>query len=262
MLNIFSGFSPIILALLGGLIAFLFSSFGAAIVLFFKKINTIFMDSMIALSSGVMMSASFFSLLLPAIEKGNLLYKHPITIISLSFIIGGLLICISNKFFSFLFRASKINISKVAALFTSITLHNIPEGLVIGVAFGSLFYDNTISCLVAAFSLTLGIALQNFPEGSAISLPLRKSGLSTSKSLLLSCLSALVEPIAALIGAFIVVKVQLFLPIILSLAAGAMIYVTSMELIPECQNNDNQNLMSMLIICGFTIMMIMEIILG
>jgi ZIP family zinc transporter len=111
-------------------------------------------------------------------------------------------------------------------------------------------------------AITLGIAIQNFPEGSALSLPLRNAGLSTSKSLFISFLSALVEPIAAFIGAFIVVKVQMVLPIILALAAGAMIYVTSMELIPECQSNKNNDFVTLLIILGFSIMMILEIILG
>lgn len=262
MFNYFINFSPIFLAIIGGIIAFVFSILGAGVVLLIKKVNKDFMNSMIALAAGVMLSASFFSLLMPAIDKASTLYKYPTIIVSLSFIIGGLIIYFSNFTFNIIFKERKINISKIFALFTSITLHNIPEGLVIGVAFGSLFYDKTIACLISAISLTLGIALQNFPEGSALSLPLKKTGLSSSKSFLLSCLSALVEPLAALIGALIVIKVQFFLPIILALAAGAMIYVTSMELIPECQEANNKDLMTILIILGFTIMMILEMILG
>lgn len=259
MLENLLNYSPIVLALIGGTIAFLFSVLGAAIVLLFKKINNNFMDLMIALSAGVMLSAAFFSLLMPAIEMSSTLYTHPIISVTFGFIVGGLIIFISNKLLNKLFCDEKIKISKICALITSITLHNIPEGLVIGVAFGSLFYNNTVTCLVAAISLSLGITLQNFPEGAALSLPLRKSGLSCTKSFLISLFSALVEPISALIGALIVIKVQIVLPLILSFAAGAMIYVTSMELIPECQNNKNNDIITMLIILGFTIMMIMEL---
>lgn len=262
MINYFTNISPLFLALLGGIIAFIFSILGAGIVLFFKTINTKIMNYMIALSAGVMLSASFFSLLNPAIEISNKIYSNPIFIVSLSFIFGSLLIFIFNKVLNKLFTSNKYNINKIFALFSSITLHNIPEGLVIGVAFGSLIYDNSISNLISAFSLTLGIALQNFPEGAALSLPIRNSGLSSKKSFVISIFSALVEPIAAFIGAFIVFKIQMILPIILSLAAGAMIYVTSMELIPECQNCKNNDFITLLIIVGFSIMMILELMLG
>lgn len=262
MLSYLLDFSPLLLATIGGLIAFIFSCLGAAIVLFFKEINKNLMDYMLAISAGVMLSAAFFSLLNPAIELSYSLYQIPILIVTFGFLAGSLLIFFCNKILNKLFNSEKIKVSKIFALFTSITLHNIPEGLVIGVAFGSLFYDKSLACLVSAFSLTLGIALQNFPEGSALSLPLRNTGLSTSKSFFISLVSALVEPISAFIGAFIVVKIQMVLPVILSLAAGAMIYVTSMELIPECQNNKNNDFITLLIMLGFSIMMILEMILG
>ena len=262
MFNYLLNYSPLFLAILGGLIAFVLSCLGAAIVLFFKEINKNIMDYMLALSAGVMLAAAFFSLLNPAIELSNSLYRFPIIIVVFGFLLGSLVIFFFNKLLNNLFKSKKLNIGKIFALFTSITLHNIPEGLVIGVAFGSLFYNKSISTLISALSLTLGIAIQNFPEGSALSLPLRNAGLSTSKSLFISFLSALVEPIAAFIGAFIVVKVQMVLPIILALAAGAMIYVTSMELIPECQSNKNNDFVTLLIIFGFSIMMILEIMLG
>ena len=262
MINFLFDLSPLILAIIGGVIAFIFSCLGSAIVLFFRKINKNIMDYMLAISAGVMLSAAFFSLLNPAIDLSYSLYKFPIIVVTLGFLIGGLIIFLLNKLLNNLFNSNKLKISKIFALFTSITLHNIPEGLVIGVAFGSLIYDNSISNLISAFSLTLGIALQNFPEGAALSLPIRNSGLSSKKSFIVSVFSALVEPIAAFIGAFIVFKIQMILPIILALAAGAMIYVTCMELIPECQYNKNNNLITMLICFGFSIMMFMEIILG
>lgn len=262
MINYLLSLSPLLLAFIGGIFTLIFSVLGAAIVLFFKTVNKNIMDYMIALSAGVMLSAAFFSLLNPAIDMASSLYKFPIIIISLGFLFGSLIIFICNKLLNKFFDEKKLHISKICALFTSITLHNIPEGLVVGVAFGSLMYDNSISCLISAISLTLGIALQNFPEGGALSLPLRRSGLSTRKAFLISSLSALVEPLSAFVGALIVVKVQMFLPIILSLAAGAMVYVTAMELIPECQSNNNKDFVTLLIIIGFTIMMILELILG
>ncbi|MBR6113092.1 MAG: ZIP family metal transporter, partial [Bacilli bacterium] len=140
-------------------------------------------------------------------------------------------------------------------LFISITLHNIPEGLVIGVAFASLANTN----LIGAISLTLGIAIQNFPEGSAISFPLRRDGISRFKAFIFGSLSAIVEPIFACLGAVLVLRIQSILPIIMSLTAGAMIFVTVMELIPESQTNKRKGLMTLFLLLGFTIMMILEI---
>lgn len=147
-------------------------------------------------------------------------------------------------------------------LFTSITLHNIPEGLVVGVAFGAIAYGIDNATVFAAISLTIGIAIQNFPEGSAISLPLRREGLSRFKSFMFAMLSGIVEPIAAVIGALLVMKIQIILPFILSFAAGAMIFVISMELIPESQSNNKKDLMAFLTLLGFSIMMVLEIVLG
>lgn len=262
MFNYFFNLSPLILAILGGIITLIFSVLGAAVVLFFKNENKNTMDYMIALSAGVMLAAAFFSLLNPAIDMAKVLYKNAILIVSLGFFLGSLIIYFFNKILNRFFSSKKLNVSKICALFTSITLHNIPEGLVVGVAFGSLFYDKSIAVFISALTLTIGIALQNFPEGAALSLPLRKSGLSTTKSFFISSLSALVEPISAFIGAFIVFKVKVILPFILALAAGAMIYVTSMELIPECQSNKNNDFVTLLIIIGFTVMMILEVVLG
>ena len=141
-------------------------------------------------------------------------------------------------------------------LFISITLHNIPEGFVIGVAYASLANNN----IIGALSLTLGIAIQNFPEGSAISFPLRREGVNRTKAFIIGTLSALPEPIAAVLGALLVLKVNMILPFIMSLTAGAMIYVTVKELIPESQNNKKQGLMTLFLMLGFSLMMILEII--
>ena len=147
-------------------------------------------------------------------------------------------------------------------LFSSITLHNIPEGMAIGVAFGSVAYGLDGATLAAACLLALGIGIQNFPEGSAVSLPLLREGMSAKKAFFYGQLSALVEPIAAVIGAILVLRMRLFLPFLLAFAAGAMIYVVVCELIPESQSNEKKDLMALFTLIGFSVMMILDVALG
>ena len=144
-------------------------------------------------------------------------------------------------------------------LISSITLHNIPEGLAIGVAFGSLNYNLPGTTLISAISLAIGIGIQNFPEGSAISLPLRREGYSRFKSFVFGSLSGIVEPIAAILGAILVLKVRLILPFLLCFAAGAMLYVVTKEIIPESQENNHKDIITIFTIIGFLIMMILDI---
>ena len=147
-------------------------------------------------------------------------------------------------------------------LIFSITLHNIPEGMAIGVAFGSVFYNLEGATLAAAVMLAIGIGIQNFPEGSAVSLPLRREGMSPPKAFFFGMLSGIVEPISAVVGAILVIKVQVLLPILLSFAGGAMIYVVVQELIPESQTNKKKDLMALFTIRGFLLMMIFDVSLG
>ena len=147
-------------------------------------------------------------------------------------------------------------------LISSITLHNIPEGLVIGVGFGSLIYNITGSSLMSCITLALGIGIQNFPEGSAVSLPLRREGYSRFKALVIGQLSAIVEPIAAVIGAILVMKIKSVLPYLLAMAAGAMFYVVVSDLIPESQKNKRKNLMTIVTLVGFIVMMVLDVSLG
>ena len=147
-------------------------------------------------------------------------------------------------------------------LIFSITLHNIPEGLAVGVAFGSIKYGLNGANLTAASLLALGIGLQNFPEGTAVSVPLRREGMSRKKAFLWGQLSGVVEPIAGVIGALLVLRVQFLLPFLLSFAAGAMIYVVVQELIPESQTNKKKDLMALFTIAGFSLMMILDVALG
>ena len=253
MLNFFLSLTTLEQSLLAGIFTFLITALGSALVLFFKDINKLFLDSMLAFSAGIMIASSFFSLLNPAIELSNSWFT-----ITSSFMLGGLIILLCDKLITSMCQ-SKTTIKDLRMslmLFISITLHNIPEGFVIGVAYASLANNN----IIGALSLTLGIAIQNFPEGSAISFPLRREGVNRTKSFIIGTLSALPEPIAAVLGALLVLKVNMILPFIMSLTAGAMIYVTVKELIPESQNNKKQGLMTLFLMLGFSLMMILEII--
>ena len=147
-------------------------------------------------------------------------------------------------------------------LIFSITLHNIPEGLVVGVAFGSLAYGIEGATLASALTLAIGIGIQNFPEGSAVSLPLRRDGMSRGKAFFIGQLSGMVEPISAVIGAILVLKIQIILPFLLAFAAGAMVYVVVEELIPESQSNRKKDLMAFFTLIGFSVMMVLDVALG
>ena len=147
-------------------------------------------------------------------------------------------------------------------LISSITIHNIPEGLAVGIAFGSVYYGLTGATTISALLLAIGIGLQNFPEGSAVSIPLLRDGMSKKKAFYYGQLSAIVEPIFGVIGAILVLKVRILLPFFLSFAAGAMIYVVVSELIPESQSNKKKEVMAIFTIIGFTIMMLLDVALG
>lgn len=235
----------ILYALIAGLITFLITVLGSSLVFIFKKPNKNIMDSFISISAGIMLSASFFSLINPALKQSEELNMIPYIIVPFFILLGCILLSIGCK-----------GKNKNLLLITSITLHNIPEGLAIGVAFGSI---GKYSTLTSACLLALGIGIQNFPEGSAVSLPLIRSGYSKLKAFIIGGLSASVEPISAVIGALLVIKVKTLLPIFLSLAAGAMIYVVILELIPESQTNKHKKIMSILTIIGFCIMMFLDL---
>lgn len=147
-------------------------------------------------------------------------------------------------------------------LISSITLHNIPEGMAVGVAFGSIIYGLNGATITAAWTLALGIGLQNFPEGSAVSVPLRREGFSRKKAFFLGQLSGFVEPISGVIGAILVMKIRILLPYLLSFAAGAMIYVVVQELIPESQTNKKKEIMALFTLIGFIVMMVLDVALG
>ncbi len=264
MINWFLNLNHVIQALVATLFTFGVTALGAMIVIFFKKINKNFMDAMLGLSGGVMISASFWSLLSPAIEMATSLKMIPWLIVSFGFISGGLLLFIGDKLFDKISKKKENNssIKRCLMLIFSITLHNIPEGMAVGIAFSSIAYGLEGATAISACILALGIGIQNFPEGSAVSIPLRREGYSRLKSFLYGSMSGIVEPIAGIIGALLVLKMRFLLPFLLSFAAGAMIYVVVEEIIPESQTNKKKDLMALFTIIGFLIMMVLDVMLG
>lgn len=262
----FTELSPVIQAFIACLFTWSITALGASIVFFFKKVNKTIMDALLGFAAGVMIAASFFSLISPALEMAEELEMCTWLIISLGFLSGGVLLFISDKVYDYLDKKRKKEKSSKAKrcfmLISSITIHNIPEGMAVGVAFGSLAYSLSGSTLASAIALAIGIGLQNFPEGSAVSLPLRREGYKRSKAFFYGQLSGVVEPISAVIGAILVLKIQIILPFLLALAAGAMIYVVIEELIPESQTNKKKDLMALFTILGFMIMMILDVALS
>ena len=264
MINWYMNLNYPIQALIASLFTWGITSLGAAVVFLFKKVNKNTMDAMLGLSAGVMLAATFWSLLSPALEMAENLKLISWLIVSLGVLSGGLLLFCGDKIFDRITKkkTNSHSIKRSLMLIFSITLHNIPEGMAIGVAFGSVFYNWEGATLAAAIMLAIGIGIQNFPEGSAVSLPLRREGMRPQKAFFFGMLSGIVEPISAVVGAILVIKVQVLLPILLSFAGGAMIYVVVQELIPESQTNKKKDLMALFTILGFLLMMIFDVSLG
>lgn len=264
MLEYLESINHVYQALIATLFTWGVTMLGSAIVIFFKKIKKGIMDAMLGLAAGVMISASFFSLLSPAIEMAENLKMIPWLVVLIGFMLGGLLLFIGDKLFDYFTNKnkSKKSIKRSLMLISSITLHNIPEGMAVGVAFGSLAYGLEGATFLSACLLAFGIAIQNFPEGTAVSVPLRREGFSRKKAFFYGQLSGVVEPISGIIGALLVLKIRVLLPFLLAFAAGAMIYVVVEELIPESQTNEKKNLMALFTLIGFSIMMILDVGLG
>ena len=263
----------VFLALVATLGTWFVTALGAATVAFFKSPNPKALNLMLGFASGVMIAASFWSLLQPAIERAEAADGLPAYLVAtIGFLSGALFMWISDK--AVCFARARANstqgqpnerLNRIIMLVLSITLHNIPEGLAVGVAFGVLPNgSHTLESLMGAVTIAIGIGLQNFPEGAAVSIPLRREGYSRRKSFLLGQASGLVEPIAGVIGAILVVYVEAILPFALSFAAGAMILVAVHELIPECQKNQQTQpyFSTMGIVLGFAVMMLLDVVLG
>lgn len=270
MIDSLEGISPVLLAFLATLFTYSITALGASLVFFFKNVKKNVMDAMLGFAAGVMISASFFSLLAPSLEMANNLGMKSSIITFVGFFSGGLLLFIGDKLFNYFDKKiisnkedkDRKSFKRCLMLIFSITLHNIPEGLAVGVAFGSTAYGLEGASVMSAIVIAIGIGLQNFPEGTAVSVPLRREGMSRKKAFFFGQLSAIVEPIAGVIGALLVLKVRYLLPFLLSFAAGCMIYVVIEELIPESQTNKKKDLMALFSIIGFSIMMILDVSLG
>lgn len=263
-------YHPVLLALLATLGTWSVTSLGAACVLFFKSPSAKWMNLMLGFAAGVMIAASFWSLLEPAIARAEAQQGLPAYLVAtFGFLSGAAFMRICDKIVTRINRrndtpGAKGQMNRVVMLILAITLHNIPEGLAVGVAFGAIGKSGTAETLTGAVTIAVGIGLQNFPEGAAVSLPLRREGVSAKKSFFWGQASALVEPVAGVIGALLVVYAETLLPYALSFAAGAMILVAVHELIPECQKEQHIRpyFSTAGIVFGFAVMMLLDVMLG
>lgn len=261
----------ILFALLATIGTWLVTAMGAATVVLFDKKSDNVLNVMLGFAAGVMIAASFWSLLQPAIERAELQGGSPPWLVaSLGFVSGALFIWGSDKIVTYAQRRANEDseesrrLRRILMLVLSITLHNIPEGLAVGIAFGALHNASSPEAVMGAVSVAVGIGLQNFPEGAAVSLPLRREGYSRLKSFLLGQASGMVEPIAGVVGAALMIYMETILPFALAFAAGAMVLVAVHELIPECQRNKEAKpyAATMGIIAGFSAMMMLDVALG
>jgi ZIP family zinc transporter len=267
----FKALTPIVQALIATCFTWFVTAAGAGLVFFFRTINRKVLDGMLGFAAGVMIAASFWSLLAPAIEMAENESNLPAFVpAAVGFLLGGAFLFAIDKILPHLHlglpRSEAEGISttwqRSVLLVLAITLHNFPEGLAVGVAFGALAAGLPSATLAGAVALALGIGIQNFPEGTSVSVPLRREGLSRFQSFFWGQLSGVVEPIAGVLGALAVIVVKPLLPYALAFAAGAMIYVVVEELIPESQAESNTDVATIGAMLGFTVMMTLDVALG
>jgi len=269
LVTFFEDIGPVNAALIATCFTWLVTAMGASLVFFFKSMHRGVFDAMLGFTGGVMVAASFWSLLAPSIEHSEELYPSvPWMPAAVGFTLGALFIFFLDRFTPHLHinfgenesEGMKTQWHKTTLLVLAITLHNIPEGLAVGVLFGAA--ANGDATIPAAIALAIGIGIQNFPEGIAVSMPLRRHGVSRLKSFWYGQLSAIVEPIAGVIGAVAVIYMEPVLPFALAFAAGAMIYVVVEEVIPETQRDKYTDVAVLGFIGGFVVMMILDVALG
>jgi ZIP family zinc transporter len=269
-MSTFATLSPILQALLATIFTWGMTAAGAATVFLAKNVSRSLLNAMLGFAAGVMIAASFWSLLAPAIamsEGSGVPGWIPAVV---GFLLGGAFLWVVDRILPHLHLGLEIEQAegikttwqRSVLLVTAITLHNFPEGLAVGVAFGAVAAGLPAATLAGAIALTVGIGIQNFPEGLAVSMPLRREGFSRGKSFLYGQASGLVEPIAGVLGAAAVLLMQPILPYALSFAAGAMIYVVVEELIPESQQGQDTHMSTIGAMVGFAVMMILDVALG
>lgn len=262
--------NPILQALLATLFTWFVTAAGASLVFFFRSVERRVLDAMLGFTAGVMIAASFWSLLAPAIALAEVQGRAAWVPAALGFLTGGGFLFAIDKLLPHLHldfpmeRAEGVVTSwkRSVLLVTAITLHNIPEGLAVGVAFGAVALGAPGATLASAVALAIGIGLQNFPEGFAVAAPLRRDGMPARRAFLYGQASALVEPVAGVLGAALVLSMQGILPFALAFAAGAMMFVVIEELIPESQLGAHADIATLSAMSGFTVMMILDVALG
>jgi ZIP family zinc transporter len=263
-------YNPVLVAFVATLFTWGLTALGSSMVFFFKNINQKVLNAMLGFAAGVMIAASFWSLLKPAIEMAeadNVAGWIPAVT---GFLAGGAFLLIIDKILPHLHLGLSVDKAegipttwqRSILLILAITLHNIPEGLAIGVAFGALKSTSDPGMIAGAVALAMGIGLQNFPEGAAVSIPLRREGFSRLKAFNYGQLSGIVEPIAGALGAYLVLTIEPILPYALSFAAGAMIFVVIEELIPESQQGNDTDFSTIGAMAGFAVMMLLDVALG
>ena len=271
MIDFIQQYGPVTQALMATLFTWGVTAAGAALVFFTKTVKPRLMDGMLGFAAGVMIAASFWSLLAPGIEMAEQMGQLPWMTAVIGFMAGGLFMRLADRIMPHLHlglpatqsEGIKTSWQRSTLLVLAITLHNIPEGLAVGVAFGAVAANLSSATLGGAIALAIGIGLQNFPEGAAVSLPLRREGMGRAKSFLMGQASGIVEPIAGVTGAIFVLHMQNILPYALCFAAGAMIFVVVEELIPESQRTEaNIDMVTMATMVGFTVMMTLDVALG
>ncbi len=269
-MSTFSTLNPIVQALLATLFTYGMTAAGAAMVFLTKNVSRSLLNAMLGFAAGVMIAASFWSLLAPAIEMSEGTGVPGWIPATVGFLLGGAFLWVVDRILPHLHLGLEIEEAegikttwqRSVLLVTAITLHNFPEGLAVGVAFGAVAAGLPAATLAGAIALAIGIGIQNFPEGLAVSMPLRREGFSRGKSFLYGQASGLVEPIAGVLGAAAVLLMQPILPYALSFAAGAMIYVVVEELIPESQQGQDTHMSTIGAMLGFAVMMILDVALG
>ncbi len=268
IIDYFKSIDPILAAFYASLFTWFLTAFGASFVFFFKTMNRTVLDGMLGFTGGVMVAASFWSLLAPAIEMSSGIGFEKVMPASIGFFLGALFIFGLDKLLPHIhinFKQTegiKTPWQRTTLLVLAITLHNIPEGLAVGVLFGGVAAGIPEASIAGAVTLAIGIGIQNFPEGIAVSMPLRRMGMSRMKSFMYGQSSALVEPVAAVFGAFAVTFFTPILPYALAFAAGAMVFVVVEEVIPETQQDKNTDIATLGFIGGFIIMMVLDVALG
>jgi zinc transporter, ZIP family len=266
----FTGLHPVWQALAATCFTWSVTALGAGVIFFFREVNKRMLDGMMGFAAGVMTAASFWSLLEPSIEMARDSGLPEWFPAATGFLLGGAFLWAIDRILPHLHvgfpmdeaEGIKTGWQRSTLLVLAITLHNIPEGLAVGVAFGAVSAGLPSASLAGAVALAVGIALQNFPEGTAVAAPLRREGMSPFRSFWYGQLSGIVEPMAGVLGALAVVMARAILPYALAFAAGAMIYVVVEELIPESQLDKNTHIATMGVMLGFTVMMVLDVAFG